>query len=206
MGVGVGVAGEGEDGIERGDADGAVIAVVEAAVAVPGDHQLGPDVAQDLDDLAAELGAVLDVTIGDAQEDAAVNAEFGGGGFLLGLAQGAEVGWSQRGVFGALVAAGDEAEGDVPAVVGELGDGPAAGEFDVVGVRHDDEGAAGFGFSVGHCRSRSISAVTAAVQLAATSSDSMESGQHGSRLGLPSLPLSSRSYTSRILCATLFQA
>ena len=148
--AGVGVTGEvvrraghGEGGVERDEADGAVVAMVEAAVAVPGDEQLGLLLADDADEALAEFGRVLDEAVGPAQEDALGDAEAGRGGLLLGLAHAAQLPGPDGVVLAALVAAGDEAEGHAPAVVGEVGGRAAAGELDVVGVGHDDERAAG---------------------------------------------------------------
>ena len=142
FGVAVGVAGEREGRIERGDPDRAMVAVVEAPISVPGDQDVGPHLTQDAHECAAKFGAVFNRAVRHAQEDAAIHTEFGGGGLLLGFAHRAEVGWPQRRIFGALIAAGDETKADLPAVVGQLRDRTAAGELDVVGMGHHDERAA----------------------------------------------------------------
>ena len=142
LGVSVGIAGEREDGVKRGDADGAVVAVVKAAVAVPGDQQLGAGFTHNADKRGAQFRSVLDEAVRPAQKDAAARAQLGGGGFLLSFAQRRQIRRREIGILAPFVPAGHEAKRHIPAIVGQRGDSAAAGEFNVVRVRHNDKGAA----------------------------------------------------------------
>ena len=133
------VAREREDGVQSHEADGAMVAVVEAAITVPGDQDMRPDLADGAHQKLAQLRPVLHEAVRHAQKNAAVDTKLARGSLLLCFPQGGEVMRRQGLVLRALVAAGDEAKNDLPAVLGQRRGRAAAGELDVIGVGHHDQ-------------------------------------------------------------------
>ena len=126
------------DGIPYGDADGAVVGVSEAGTkAVPGDDHVRPVLAQQPDDLAAQLDAGLQIAVRVAEEDHLLHAQHLARLALLLLPEGGQLLLAERLIVRAFVAAGGEDVVDRPALRAPLGDGAAAEELGVVRVSDD---------------------------------------------------------------------
>ena len=115
--------GAGEDGVRGGLAGGPVIRMVDVPVVdedrrrIMANDAVRANLADDAGDIAADVERRLKNAIGIAQEDDVLHADDASG------------------------AIGDDAVGDFRTFVNPAGDAPGNTEFDIVGVRGDDEDA-----------------------------------------------------------------
>ena len=112
---------------------------LEVALGRHGDDALGPHLADDARQVAAQVERRLDATVGVAEEHEVGDADVLGRRGLLVSAQLRHLGASDVLVEPARVAVGDDAVGDVDAGVGPRRHAPGDAEVDVVGVRGHDQ-------------------------------------------------------------------
>ena len=115
---------------------------VPVALGRLGQHALGPDLADDPADVAAQLEGGLHHAVGMTEEVHVAHADHGGRGPLLVLAQRCHVGPRHRTVGSTGVAVRDDAVGDLDPGRREGGDRAGRPEVDVVGMGGHDEDSA----------------------------------------------------------------
>ena len=149
MGEGHGIAGGGVDGVERRRTGLAMVDVLDDAGLVDDDagigrgHGIGPEAADDADELLAEGQVVGQRAIGAMQEGDALVADGRGCGPLLGLAQEAERERVRPGVVAPGIAARAADQVRHRPVADPAADAAGDGVLGIVGMRRDDQEASG---------------------------------------------------------------
>ncbi len=148
------VAGRRKDGIERRRAGRSMIGVVDIGIhpkvrrRVAGYDDVGLEATDLAHNVAPHLGRVDQLTVVIVQEHHILYAKDGRRRALLCLPVGAQHLGRDVGAVAALVAAREQDVADFLALSRPLGQGPAAGKFRIVGVRHHQQNSPSFSV---HC-------------------------------------------------------